>query len=184
MRFGFRYKPKDRLANAIAACNCHVKASAACIGGDRVHVHRHNMGCRGWYCSGHRREDSQCNTNGPIRAIWRAFSIALAGAAWTGRSGYNVSGGDRDGNRSLERGSCCDASYARAAMFGVASSESVLARLDHDLPTAASDATLIIAGDPGHWADVHGRLDAPTSSPALFSDGLAKGGRPDGLAER
>ena len=56
MRFGFRYKPKDRLANAIAACNCHVKASAACIGGDRVHVHRHNMGCRGWHCTGHRRE--------------------------------------------------------------------------------------------------------------------------------
>src|ERR1700722_270624 len=35
MRFGLRYKPKDRLANAIAACNCPVKASAACIGGDR-----------------------------------------------------------------------------------------------------------------------------------------------------
>src|ERR1700722_1474207 len=52
MRFGFRYKPKDRLANAIIACNCNVKVSASCIGGDRVYVHRDNMGCQCWHCIG------------------------------------------------------------------------------------------------------------------------------------
>jgi hypothetical protein len=52
MRFGFRYKPKDRLANAIAACNCDVKASAGCVGCDCVLVHWRNMGCRGWHYTG------------------------------------------------------------------------------------------------------------------------------------
>jgi hypothetical protein len=54
MRFGLRYKPKDRLVNAIAACNYDVKASASCIGGDRVCVHGHDVGCRCWYCTGYR----------------------------------------------------------------------------------------------------------------------------------